>query len=257
VWLIYLKIGVTAMNDFSKVFIEPEEIVNFLKSEMNLKEVYQRIFSQRLIRQAAMERGIFVGTEEIEAEADRQRRKMRLEKAADTMAWLTTQLAAPHDWEAGIRDRLLEQKLAEFLFAKEVEKFFVQNRLEFEQVVFYQTIIDSEKLAQELEEGEISFYDAAHLYDLDLNRRQKCGYEGKIYRFALDPQIAAFIFSTSPKQLIGPLKTNQGYHLFTVEEFLPAELTPQRYQEILDNMFQQWLNYELESMLNSSLFANF
>ncbi|BAY39066.1 hypothetical protein NIES2111_34160 [Nostoc sp. NIES-2111] len=243
------------MNDLTKIFIAPEEIVNFLKKEMNLKEVYQKILFQRVIWQVAEARGITVTTEEIEAEANRQRREKHLEKAADTLAWLADQLVSPEDWELGIRDRLLSQKLANLLFAEKVEAFFFQNQLEFEQVSLYQIIVDSQKLVQEIyyqiEDEEISFYEAAHLYDIDISRRQKCGYEGKLYRFDLPTNIAAVIFRSSPKQLIGPIQTNQGYHLFMVDNFFSAELTSERYQEILNNMFQQWLVMEVDNILNS------
>ncbi|AFZ27375.1 parvulin-like peptidyl-prolyl isomerase [Cylindrospermum stagnale PCC 7417] len=245
------------MNNLSNIIVEPEEIINFLKSKMDFKEVYQNVLFQRIIFHVAQERGITVTAEEIEAQANNMRRNKRLEKAADTMAWLADQLITPEDWEAGIHASLLSQKLAEFLFAQEVKKVFFQNRLEFEEVVLYQIIVSYEKFAQELfyqiEEGEISFYHAAHLYDIDEHRRYKCGYEGKIYRFALQPDIAAVVFSTPAKQLIPPLKTDQGYHLFLVDEFLPAELTSERYQEILNNMFQRWLASELDSLLNLSL----
>ncbi|MEA5505597.1 peptidylprolyl isomerase [Halotia wernerae UHCC 0503] len=247
------------MNDLSQIFIEPEEIVSFLKRKMNLKEVYQEILFKRVISHVAQERGITVTTEEIEAEADRQRREQRLEKATDTLRWLADQLVTPHDWEMGIRDRLLSQKLAQYMFAEKVENFFIENSLDFEQVIFYQIIVESDKLAQEIyyqiEDCEISFYDAANLYDIDPDRRRKCGYEGTLYRFALQPDIAAVIFKTPPKQLIGPLKTEQGHHLFIVEELLPAELTPERYQEILKNMFQHWLVTELDYMLDLSLLS--
>ncbi|QLE54878.1 peptidylprolyl isomerase [Nostoc sp. TCL26-01] len=243
------------MNDLTNVFIAPEEIVNFLKKEMNVKEVYQKILFQKVIWQVAQARGIIVTTEEIEAEANRQRREKRLEKAADTVAWLADQLVTPDDWEMGIRDRLLSQKLAHVLFADKVEAFFRENKRAFEQVSLYQIIVDSPKLAQEIyyqiEDGEISFYEAANRYDVDILRRQKCGYEGKIYRFAFPVDIATVLFKASPKQLIGPLQTQQGYHIFMVDELFSAELTPERYQDILNNMFQQWLVTELNSMLNS------
>lgn len=249
------------MNDLSNIFIEPEEIVNFLKSEMNLKEVYENILFKRVIRQVAQERGITVTTEEIESEANRQRHEQHLEKATDTVAWLADQLISPYNWEEGIRDRLLSQKLAESLFTQEVEKFFIQNRLAFEQVILYQLVVESEILAQELyyqiEEGEISFYEAAHRYDIDIQRRRQCGYEGTIYRFALQPNIANIVFSVPPKQLIGPIKTEQGYHLFIVEDLLPAVLTPERYQEIINNMFKNWLVNELNYMLYLSLPSQF
>jgi parvulin-like peptidyl-prolyl isomerase len=243
------------MVNLSKLVVELEEIVNFLKSEMNFKAVYQNVLFKKLINYTAQEKRINVTPEEIEAEANRQRREKHLEKASDTLAWLADQLVSPDDWEIGISDRLLSKKLAESLFAKDVEIFFIENHLDFEQVSLYQILVESETLAQEIyyqiEESEISFYDAAHIYDIDIQRRKHCGYEGNIYRFALEPDIAAALFSKPPEELIGPLKSEQGYHLFLVDEFIPAKLTPERYQEILDNMFNNWLNKELEHMANS------
>ncbi|KOP28077.1 peptidylprolyl isomerase [Hapalosiphon sp. MRB220] len=242
------------MKDISQIGINFEEIINYLKSEMTLRQVYQKILYQKIIDNAAQERGIIVTTEEIEIEADRQRREQRLEKAVDTLTWLAEQLISPYDWEVGIRNQLLAQKVAHKIFGKEVKKFFNQNRREFDQVILYQMIVTSEKLAQELyyqiEEGEISFYDAAHIYDIDDNRRHKCGYEGTIYRWAIPTNIGELVFNTPPKQLIGPLKTEKGYHLLIVEEFIIAELTPQRHEEILNNMFQQWLKSEVQNLLN-------
>lgn len=244
------------MTDISKIGISPEEIINYLKSEMSLREVCQKILYQIIINKVAQERGIIVTTEEIEIEADRQRREQRLEKAVDTLTWLAKQLVSPYDWEIGIRNQLLAPKLAQTLFAKEVEKFFNKNRQEFEQIVLYQIIVTCEKLAQELyyqiEEGEISFYEAAHIYDIDEHRRQKCGYEGKIYRWAIQANIAEVVLGTPPKRIIGPLKSEQGYHILMVEEVIAAELTPQRYEEIINNMFQQWLASEAQNLLNSS-----
>ncbi|MBE9006222.1 peptidylprolyl isomerase [Fortiea sp. LEGE XX443] len=248
------------MNNLSKIFIEPEEVVNLLKKQMRLKEVYQTILVNRVIWQAAEARGITITAEEIEAEAENQRREKRLERAADTLGWLADQLVTPYDWEMGIRDRLLSHKLAQVLFADEVENLFMQNRSEFEQVILYQIIVDSETLAQELyyqiEDGEISFYHAAHIHDIDAHRRRKCGYEGIVYRFALQPDIATVVFRGAPQQVISPCKSEKGYHLFLIEEFIPAELTPARYQEIINKKFHNWLNTELECMLNTELLSN-
>ncbi len=244
------------MSNIAKIFIEPEEIVNFLKVKMSLRKIYEEILFQRIINSSAALRGVNVTIEEIEAEANRQRREKHLEKATDTLAWLSEQLVTPNDWENGIRNRLLADKLAEALFSKDVETFFSQHRLEFEQVVLYEIIVADEKLAQELyyqiEEGEISFYDAAHRYHIDEQCRQKCGYEGEVYRWSMQPNIAAIIFSIPPQHLIGPIKTDKGYHLMIIEEMIPAELTVNRYQEILNQMFQQWLVSELEYLLYSA-----
>lgn len=243
------------MSSLSRASIEPDEIVNFLKRNIQLREVYEKILQQSVIERVARERGIAVTPEEIQAEAERQRRERRLEKASDTLAWLAAQKITSDDWESGIRDRLLAQKLADHLFSKEVEKFFAQNRLDFDRVLLYQIIVTDFNLAQELfyqiEEREISFYEAAHLYDIDEKRRQQCGCEGKLDRWQFKPDIAAAVFGGSLGVASGPFQTALGYHLFMVEEFIPAELTPQRYQDILDRIFKEWLTSELNYMLYS------
>ncbi|MEB3356493.1 MAG: peptidylprolyl isomerase [Synechococcales bacterium] len=220
---------------------------------MQFKEVCQRLISQNLIEQTAQEQGIEVEAVEIQAEGDAQRRQRRLENAKDTYSWLVDQMVTPDQWEAGIRDRLLAKKLAQHLFEHQVEAYFVEHRLEFEQVSLYRLVVPYELLAQELfyriEEGEISFYEAAHLYDVDGERRSHCGYEGRPHRWALSPQIAAIIFSARVGEVIGPIQSEQGYDLLRVEEFIAAELTDDIRQIILNRLFQSWLESELPHFL--------
>jgi parvulin-like peptidyl-prolyl isomerase len=243
------------MTDLTRPSIKADEMVFYLKKNLQLKFVNQQILSQKIIEKATQERGITVTAEEIQAEADRIRYERRLEKASQTLAWLAEEMISPEEWEAGMRDRLLAKKLAESLFSREVEKTFAQNKLDYEQILLYQIVVPYQKLAQELfyqiEEEEISFYEAAHLYDIDERRRHLCGYEGKLHRWSLKPDIASAIFSAQPGELIGPFATEQGYHLFLVEEFIPAELTPERSKEIIDKMFKQWLSGELNYVLHN------
>ena len=244
------------MKDFSQPLIEASEIIELLRQELQLKTFTQKVLQKKVIEKAARERGLTVTPEEIQVVGDQLRREKRLEKAADTIAWLADQMISVEDLEAGICDRLLTQKLAEHLFSKEVEKIFVQNKLQFDQIIFYQIVVTKPQLAQELfyqiQEGEISFFDAAHLYDIDENRRHLCGCEGKVYRWGLKPDIAVAVFSAQPGEVIRPIQTDRGYHLCMVEKFLPAELTPQRYQEILHNLFNEWLSNEVNYLLYNS-----
>lgn len=241
------------MNNLLGTFVEVDEIVGFLRRDLQFKEVCQKAVSQKVIERATQERGIVITPEEIQSEVECFRRENRLEKAAETMAWLAEQMITVDDWEIGIRNRLSEKKLAEELFGKEVEKFFAQNRMQFDQALLYQIVVPYEQLSKELffqiEEEEISFYQAAHLYDIDEDRRQKCGFEGKVHRWNLNPEIAAAVFSASVGQLLSPIKTPQGYHLILVEDLIIAELTPEKHQEILDRMFKEWLASEINYFL--------
>lgn len=237
-------------------FIEPNKIVDFLKKNIQFKQVCQTIWHEQIIKQAAEERGLTVTAEEIQAECDRLRHEKRLQKATDTIAWLADQMIAVGELEIGIRDRLLAERLAEHMFAKDVEKFFVQNKIDFEQVLIYQIVVPYEKLAQEImyqiEEAEISFYEAAHLYDIDERRRYQCGYEGKVYRWNLQPDLAAIVFSHQKiGEVIGPIVIDKHSHLLIVEEFIPAELTPERYKDIRQQLFDRWLESELNYLLHN------
>ncbi|BAU12318.1 hypothetical protein LEP3755_28470 [Leptolyngbya sp. NIES-3755] len=237
------------MTSFKGGDIEPDKIIFALKKSLQLKEICRSVAQQEIIEQAIAARGITVTPEEIQVEADRMRYENRLFRASDTLAWLSDQLISAEDWEAGIRDRLQADKLAQVLFSKEVERFFAENRSEFDQVLLYRIVVPYLQLAQEIayqiEEEEISFYEAAHLYDMDDSRRYQCGYEGKVYRWNLKPDVSAIVFSTPPGQVSGPMLIDQAAHLFMVEEFVPAELTPERHQEVLARMFRDWLTTEL------------
>lgn len=237
--------------------LEDDEVVSALKKETQIKGVCEKILHSRVIRQSAQERNITVTAEEIQTEADRFRYQNRLEKAADTMSWLDEQLITVEDWEAGIQDRLLSQKLAEHLFSGDVEQFFVENRINFEQVILYQIVIPYEKLAFEIfyqiMEREVSFYEAAHLYDIDAKRRYQCGFEGKLYRRNLAPDVSSTVFSANEGEVIGPVKlSSERYHLLMVEDFIQPDLTPEIYREILDGMFRKWLEGELNHLIHNT-----
>lgn len=244
------------MSSFDIIFSDLEEIVYFLKKNLQIRDVCAGILHQKIVEQAAVQRGIEVADEEIQAEGDRQRRQNRLESASSTFAWLKHQLITADDWEQGIRDRLLMQKLSNSLFSHEVEKYFAEHRTDFDSVILYQIIVPHQKLSVELfyqiEEEEISFYEAAHYYDIAEDRRQRCGFEGRLYRHGLKPDISAVVFGAEPQKVLRPIKTEQGYHILMVEELIPAELTPELQKEISAQLFQEWLTSELNYVLHSS-----
>ena len=243
------------MVNVAGIFINPEEIIDFLRKDMLIKETCHKILYQKIINETAQTRSLTVTAQAIQEEAERLRHEYHLQKASDTLSWLDSQLVTSEDWEEGIHDRLLAQKLAESLFGQAVQSFFAQNRLDFERVLVYQIIVPYAQLAQEIfyqvEEEEISFYEAAHLYDVDPNRRHRCGYEGELYRWSLPPDISALVFGADPKAVIGPVQTEHGYHLLVVEEFLPAELTAVVHQEILQKLFNEWLEAEFKHFLHN------
>jgi parvulin-like peptidyl-prolyl isomerase len=252
---LYCQVTSSMTNHTLDVDVNPEDIVSALKQTFQYKTVHQQVLHHRMVRQVAADRGLMVSPEEIQLAADQERREKQLERAADTLAWLMGQHVTADEWEDSLSDRLLADKLAHSLFAAQIEQFFAEHRLDYDQVVLYQIIVPYEQVAQELfyqiEESEISFYEAAHLYDIEPQRRWHCGYEGTLYRWNLPPEIAAAVFAAAPCRVIRPLPVEQGYSLLMVDEFRLAELTAELRQEIMNRLFQDWLSNELQYRISN------
>jgi parvulin-like peptidyl-prolyl isomerase len=233
----------------SVLAVSEQDVAYHLKKQFAYAELTQKICHQRIIAEAAASRNITVADIEIQVEADRFRQENDLEKAADTIGWLDMQQITAEIWEESIHDRLLSQKLSQHLFTKDVDRAFAENRAIYDQVALYQIIVPYEQLAHELfyqiEEDEISFYEAAHLYDVDSTRRHRCGFEGVLARWQVTPALAGAVYGAPPMQVIEPIRSEMGFHLLWVEEFMKAELTDVIRQQLLDQLFQNWLTNEM------------
>jgi parvulin-like peptidyl-prolyl isomerase len=244
------------MINFSGISIHSERVIDFLKQETRLRGICQEIVCQNIIHQFSQDHHIVITDEEIQVEANRQRYDNRLESAADTYAWLREQLINADDWEAGIRKHLQAKKLADILFKDTVQPYFTQHQVEYDQAVLYHIVVPYELLANEIfyqiEEEEISFYEAAHLYDIDRRRRLYCGYDGLVHRWNLEADISAFIFGARPREVLGPIQTKDGFNLYMVEEFLSAELTDEVAEKITQKLFNEWLLRELNYRIHNN-----
>jgi parvulin-like peptidyl-prolyl isomerase len=233
------------------VLSQADEVLQYAKKNFQLKDLFHGVLSCKLIEQAATDRGIMVTEPEIRAEVDRWRHENRFQKAADAMAWLEAQKISVADLEAAMGDRLRRTKLSRTLFEAVAERYFRQNKRGFDQFSLYQIKVADQFLAKELffqiEEQEISFFEAAHAYNLDPARRKNCGYEGRCYRRILRPEVSAYVFNALPGTLLAPLAIEQGYALFYIDEFIPAQLTPELHQTLIEALFQNWLNQELST----------
>ncbi|GAB4365035.1 MAG: hypothetical protein Kow00121_01250 [Elainellaceae cyanobacterium] len=245
------------MVDFLTVSLEDQEIIDFLRRNLRLKLICKEILFQKIVKQVAQERSLDVKAEEIQAEIDRIRYENRFDHPSQLLAWLTEQMTTLNDLEQRISEQLLTQKLARYLFANKVQNIFEQYRSDFEQILFYKIVVPYENLAYELfyqiEEEEMSFFEAAHVYNTNESCRLCCGYEGKQQRRELRPEIAEILFNAQTGEVIGPLKTSDNtYELFWVDELVSPELNSVLFEDILNQMFQEWMESRLNSYLSNS-----
>ncbi|NJP09472.1 MAG: peptidylprolyl isomerase [Leptolyngbyaceae cyanobacterium RU_5_1] len=229
----------------SMITVSREEIIHQLKLSRQIPSMIEGVVHRKIIESKAQEVGIQVGSEELQQVADNFRLTHKLWKAEDTWAWLQEYYLSLEEFEKSIYITALSSKLAQHLFADQVEPSFVEHQLDYDQVLMYEIVLDDEDLAMELfytiQEGEMSFHEVAHQYIQDEELRRAGGYGGALRRTDLKPEISAAVFAATPPQLLKPIVTSKGAHLILVEQLIRPELDDILRHNILSNLFLDWL----------------
>jgi parvulin-like peptidyl-prolyl isomerase len=232
-----------------------KKMTDYLAQELWLRRVCYRPLCRNIIQATAQEQDVAVTPSELQAEAERMQRQFALEgleTATQVMQWLYEQFTLADHWEDNLNTYLLLDKLADQLFGGDVKQEFSRQRQHYLQAELYRIVVPYARIAQELVyrigESEISFFEAAHLYDIDARRRLHCGYEGRVARWQLQPELSTRLFNARLQTVLGPVKSERGYELLWVDELIEPELTEAVYTEIRDRMFQEWLEAELKKL---------
>ena len=243
------------MTNLSGISIATQEIIDFLRRDLRMREICRAIIVQRIIENAAEEAGVIVHPEEVQAELDRICYEQRFDHPSQLLGWISDQMAVLSDIKQRIREKILAQKLSRHLFLDRIQDRFLHNRNDFEQIALYKIVVPYERLAREIfyqvEEEEISFFEAAHIYDIDQSQRLICGYDGKQLRAQISPDIAPNLLNAQVGELIGPIQqADNRFILLLVDDLLTPELTPEITEILIDQMFQEWLDEQLLVYIN-------
>lgn len=232
--------------------ISDADLIQQIKLSCQMPPTVNGIVNRKIIMAAAEETGLSLEPEDLQQTADAFRLTHNLLRADATELWLQEHYLSLDNFEEIVRINALSSKLAQHLFADQVEPFFIGHQLDYMQVVMYEIILDDADLALELfytiQEGEMSFPDVAHRYIQDTELRRCGGYRGRVRRSDLKPEISAAIFASTPPQLLKPIITSKGAHLILVEEIVQPKLDKLLRQKILSNLFLDWLKQQVEQV---------
>ena len=234
--------------------ITNEDIIKQLKLSCGLPKIKQEIITQQIIANKAKAEKISVSDRELQQTADDFRVKHNLLTTADTIQWLEENNLDLDDFETIIYQELLGTNLAKHLFDNQVEAYFYEHQIDYQQTIIYEIILDNYDLAIELffgiQEGEFSFWDIAHQYIQDQELRRCGGYQGILQRTELKPEISAAVFAAKAPQILKPISIEKSTHLIFVEEIIQPELDKKIREKIRQQLYQQWLNQETTKMIN-------
>jgi len=221
------------------------ELLHAYKVTGQLNQLLDEAIQNKLIAATARAEGLQLTDEELQQGADAFRQTHRLQKATDTHDWLTERHLNVEDLQGHIERLLLRQKLAERVTHSQVERYFAENRSQFDRVRLAQIVVEREGVALELlsqlQEEEADFAVLARKHSLHRDSRQAGGFLGVTGRKSLSPAVEAAVFGAKNGSVVGPFKTAQGYHLIKVEEILPAVLDDKTAAAIRDRLFRDWL----------------
>jgi parvulin-like peptidyl-prolyl isomerase len=227
-----------------------ESILHYIKLSCRIPEIIEAMTTYQIIANTTNQLGIQVDKTELQQAADDVRLANNLLKAEDTWAWLQKYYLSLDDLEELAKMNLLSRKLANHLFAKQVEPFFFEHQVDYAAAVTYEVVLDDEDLAWELfyalQENEISFQEIARQYIQDPEQRRSGGYCGIQQRSNFKPETAAAVFGAHPPQILKPIVTQKGIHLILVEEIIQPQLSELLRLRILQDLFSSWLKQQLE-----------
>jgi parvulin-like peptidyl-prolyl isomerase len=236
--------------------ITNEDILNQLKISQMLPSIKEQILMTRIVKDEAEQAGIKVEISELQEAADSFRLKHRLMSAKNTQKWLDIHQLSLDDFESIIYFQLTSDRLKQQVLTDKVEKYFYQNKLDFDRVALYEVVLKDKELATELyyavREGEIKFHDVASKYIEDVELKRKGGYLGQIQRKDINPELLSVFATPNPPQVIKPITTAKGYHLLWIDEVIPAELTDEIRQELESQLFIEFLQEKATNLIQST-----
>lgn len=230
------------------ITITNEDIFHQVQLSCKIPETIEKIIERKIVISAAQEAGIELTKEELQQASDQMRAMSQLKDAQATWVWLEKYGLSLDDFEEIVYLALISRKLTNHLFADRVEPYFYEHQLDYAGAIIYEIVLDDRdeaiELFYEIQEGEISFYDAAQQYIQDTELRRKGGYRGQVNRTEMKPEVSAAVFAAMPSQLLKPIVTADGVFLVLAEEIVKPELDRKLRNQIMLDLFSEWLEQQ-------------
>jgi putative peptide maturation system protein len=221
------------------------EFLRALMAKGELQPLIEEAIQTALIATAAKREGLTVSEGELQRAADDYRRSLGLHKAAGTQNWLRQNHLTIEDLESSLERTLLTQKLANRVTRGQVEKHFAQNAGHYDQAELAHIVVRNEGMANELlskiRDDELSFAELAREYSIDAQSKDVGGSLGLVSRSTLNPAVASAVFAAHDGDVVGPVKTDMGFHLVKVKAIRRAQLNADTAATIRQELFGDWL----------------
>lgn len=145
-------------------------------------------------------------------------------------------------------------KFQQINWGHQVESYFLSQRQSLERASFSLIQISDAGIAQEiyfrLTEGEQTFADLAKQYSQGLEA-QNGGCVGTLKLSRLHPKLAEILRTSEPGEISPLLYLEKIFIIVRLEKFFPAQLNKEIHQELLQELFEKWLQEQILQYRNS------
>lgn len=196
------------------------------------------------------------------------RRQPELEISVSELEQATEQFKQQFD-EAQLQTYLLENAWDESLLRSELEfdlkleklkaeiaapkllEAFIEQKLAFDQVVLSRIVVEQLDLAEELRvmivEEEVSFEQSAREYSI-VEDAVTNGMMGILSRAEVQATLGLDPYQATLQTVLEPTACNNQWWLIRVEAVLPATLNEQIKQQLQDQLFEQWMMRQMQTL---------
>ncbi|HBB30745.1 MAG TPA: hypothetical protein DDZ80_11865 [Cyanobacteria bacterium UBA8803] len=141
------------------------------------------------------------------------------------------------------------EKFKEATWGSELETYFLKRKCQLDQFVYSLIRLRDAETAQEiycrLQEGEQPFAELAQQYSQGVEAKTG-GLIGPVGLSNAHPQLAQLIRTSQPGQLLPPIAIADLWVIVRLEKFLPAQLDELMRQQLLNELFANWLKEQLQ-----------
>ncbi|MDZ8054803.1 MAG: peptidylprolyl isomerase [Aulosira sp. ZfuVER01] len=183
------------------------------------------------------------------------RERHQLTSPETEQVWLQkNQLTAEIMAEIAIRP-LLIHKFQLAMWGKKLESYFLQRKVDLDRVIYSMIRTQDEGLAQELYfrivEGEHPFATIAQQYSQG-GEALTGGVIGPVPLSQPHPIIQQILYVSQPGQIWKPHLIADWYVIIRLEQLLPAQLDDNMQQYLLDELFEAWIQTQIQTHLQSA-----
>ena len=225
--------------------ITSEEIVPLLASYQLLPQLLRELVTDQAIAE------IGCTWEEQDQCLQQFHQQQQISSAAEQQAWLTKNHLTERQLATIVTRPLRIARYKQATWGAKLESYFLQRKSQLDRAIYGLIRLEDLGIAQELyfriSEGEQSFALLAREYSQG-PEAQTGGLIGPAELATLHPTLAKVLTVSQPEQLWAPIQLGQWWVIIRLEKFIPAQLDEPMQQRLLDELFQKWLQEQLENL---------